>query len=237
MNRKLLVTLIFSLNLVTYAQYNGNNFSVGGYGLYTTSASIYLNPNAPDIVLRNASFVIEDILNPGIDIRYRLSEPVIIGLNIDYINVSEKAQNLSGFLGSRIVPIETEDGFILIPIELTAHYLLPFSTESFKFLMGGGAGYYQGEFTRKVSTTQVSNITKETAIGLHVSISMEYIIIENLIARIQMKFRDPEFTVSSKYNEQEVEYRGQTLTLPEDAFDTKINMDGIGFLLGLAIQF
>ena len=237
MNRKLLTAIIFTLNLVVYAQYNGNNFSIGCYGLYTTSASIYLNPNAPDIVLRNESFVIEDILNPGIDIRYRLSEPVIIGLNIDFINVSEKAQNLSGFLGSRIVPIESEDGFNMIPVELTVHYLLPFSTESFKFLMGGGAGYYRGEFTRKVSTTQVSNVTKETAFGLHVSISMEYIIVEYLIARIQMKFRDPELTVSSKYDEQQVEYKGQTLTLPADAFNTKINMDGIGFLLGLAIQF
>jgi hypothetical protein len=237
MNRKLLVTIIFTLNLVAFAQYNGNNFCIGGYGLYTTSASIYLNPNAPDIVLRNASFVIEDILSPGIDIRYRLSEPIIIGLNIDYINVSEKAQNLYGFLGNKIVPIETKDGFILIPVELTTHYLLPFSTESFKFLMGAGIGYYTGEFIRKVSTTQVSNITKETAFGIHVSISMEYIIIENLIARIQMKFRDPEFTVSSKYDEQEVQYADQVLMLPTDKFNTKINADGIGFLLGLAIQF
>jgi hypothetical protein len=66
---------------------------------------------------------------------------------------------------------------------------------------------------------------------------MEYVIVEKLIARFQMKFRDPEFTVSSKYDQQEVEYRDQRLTLPGDAFDTKINMDGIGFMFGLAFQF
>jgi hypothetical protein len=236
-NKNLLIGAILFLNFSAFAQYNGYNFSIGGYALYTTTASLFLNPNAPDIVLRNASFDIEDILNPGIDVRYKVSEPLILGLIIEYINVSEKAQNLSGFIGNSIIKIETDDGFIFIPIELTAYYLLPFSTELFKFLMGGGVGYYNGEFVRKVSTTQVSNVSKETAFGIHVSISMEYVIVEKLIARFQMKFRDPEFTVSSKYDQQEVEYRGQRLTLPGDAFDTKINMDGIGFMFGLAFQF
>jgi hypothetical protein len=237
MNKRIIIFLIVLINIVAHGQYNGDDFSISGYGLYTTSASLFLNPSAPDIVLRNESFTIEDILNPGIEIRYRVSDPLIIGLNVEYINISEKAQNLSGFLGNRVVKIEAEDGFILIPIELTAYYLLPFSTESFKFLMGGGFGYYNGEFLRKVSTTQVSNVSKETAFGIHVSISMEYIIIDNLLARIQMKFRDPEFTVSSKFDHQLVEYAGQPLRLPEDAFNTKINMDGLGFMFGLSLQF
>lgn len=237
MNLKLILSLFVLFNVASYGQYNGNNFSIGIYGLYTTSASLFLNPNAPDIVLRNESFVIKDILNPGIDIRYRVSDQVILGLNIGYMNVTETAPNLSGFLGNSIVAIKVDDGFVLIPVEITIHYLLPFSTESFKFLMGGGAGYYNGRFVRKIGTTQVSNVSKEAAFGIHVSVSMEYVIIENLLARFQMKFRDPDFTVSSRYDKQEIDYRGETLILPGEAFDTKINVDGIGFLLGLALQF
>ncbi|MGD8305808.1 MAG: hypothetical protein PVF17_04065 [Ignavibacteria bacterium] len=237
MKLRLVLSIFVLVSLTSYSQYNGNNFSVGIYGLYTTTASLFLNPNAPDIVLRNEAFVIKDILNPGMEFRYRVSDPLILGLNVEYINVTESATNVSGFVGNRIVAIRVDDGFILIPVELTAHYLLPFSTESFKFLMSGGAGYYNGIFVRKIGTTQVSNISKETAFGIHVSVAMEYVILENLLARFQMKFRDPDFTVSSKYDEQEIQYRGEDLLLPDEPFDTKINMDGIAFSLGLAFQF
>ncbi|MFB3057182.1 MAG: hypothetical protein ACE1ZQ_08485, partial [Ignavibacteriaceae bacterium] len=196
-----------------------------------------LNPNASDIVLRNASFDIEDIFNPGADIRFRVSEPLILGLSIEYMNITETVPNLNVFLGGSIVTIEVEDGFKLIPIEFTAYYLLPFSTEGFKFLMGGGLGYYNGEFIRKVGEAEVTSVQEENAIGIHVSVSMDYIPINNVAVRFQMKFRDPQFTVTSHYSRTEVEYEGNVIILPEESFETKINVDGITFMLGAAFQF
>ena len=213
------------------------DFSLGVYGFYTTSASIFLNPNASDIVLRNSSFDIEDIFNPGADIRFRVSEPLILGLSVEYMNITETALNLNVFLGGSIVTIEVEDGFKLIPIEFTAYYLLPFSTEGFKFLMGGGLGYYNGEFIRKVGEAEVTSVQEENAIGIHVSVSMDYIPINNVAVRFQMKFRDPQFTVTSHYSRTEVEYEGNVIILPEESFETKINVDGITFMLGAAFQF
>jgi hypothetical protein len=237
MNRKFLFILLLLINFPNFCQYNGNDFSIGGYGYYTTSASIFLNPNASDIVLRNSSFVIEDIFNPGVDIRIRVSEPLILGLAVEYMNITETAPNLNVFLGGSIVTINVEDGFQLIPIEFTAYYLLPFSTEGFKFLMGGGLGYYSGEFIRKVGEAEVTSAQKEKAIGIHVSVSMDYIPINDIAVRFQMKFRDPQFTVTSQYNQTEVEYEGNIIILPEESFDTKINVDGITFMLGAAFQF
>ncbi len=213
------------------------DFSLGVYGFYTTSASIFLNPNASDIVLRNSSFDIEDIFNPGADIRFRVSEPLILGLSVEYMNITETVLNLNVFLGGSIVTIEVEDGFKLIPIEFTAYYLLPFSTEGFKFLMGGGLGYYNGEFIRKVGEAEVTSVQEENAIGIHVSVSMDYIPINNVAVRFQMKFRDPQFTVTSHYSRTEVEYEGNVIILPEESFETKINVDGITFMLGAAFQF
>ncbi len=213
------------------------DFSLGVYGFYTTSASIFLNPNASDIVLRNSSFDIEDIFNPGADIRFRVSEPLILGLSVEYMNITETVPNLNVFLGGSIVTIEVEDGFKLIPIEFTAYYLLPFSTEGFKFLMGGGLGYYNGEFIRKVGEAEVTSVQEENAIGIHVSVSMDYIPINNVAVRFQMKFRDPQFTVTSHYSRTEVEYEGNVIILPEESFETKINVDGITFMLGAAFQF
>jgi hypothetical protein len=237
MNRKFLLILLLLINFPNFCQYNGNDFSVGVYGFYTTSASIFLNPNASDIVLRNSPFVIEDIFNPGVDIRYRVSEPLTLALGVEYMNVTETAPNLNVFLGGSIVTIDVEDGFQLIPIEFTAYYLLPFSTEGFKFLMGGGLGYYIGDFIRKVGDAEVTSVQEDIAIGIHVSVSMDYVPINNVAVRFQMKFRDPQFTVTNHYNRTEVEYEGNIIILPEESFDTKINVDGITFMLGAAVQF
>ncbi len=225
------------INFPHFCQYNGKDFSLGAYGFYTTSASIFLNPNASDIVLRNSSFDIEDIFNPGVDIRFRVSEPLILGLSVEYMNITETVPNLNVFLGGSIVTIDVEDGFKLIPIEFTAYYLLPFSTVGFKFLMGGGLGYYNGEFIRKIGDADLTSVQEENAIGIHVSVSMDYLPINNVAVRFQMKFRDPQFTVTSQYNQTEVEYQGHIIILPEESFDTKINVDGITFMLGAAFQF
>jgi hypothetical protein len=237
MNRKFLLILLLLINFPNFCQYNGNDFSIGVYGFYTTSASIFLNPNAPDIVLRNSSFDIEDIFNPGMDIRYRVSEPLILALGFEYINVTETAPNLNVFLDGSIVTIDVEDGFQLIPIEFTAYYLLPFSTVGFKFLMGGGLGYYIGDFIRKVGDAEVTSVQEDISIGIHVSVSMDYVPINDVTVRFQMKFRDPQFTVTNNYNQSEVEYEGHVIILPEESFDTKVNVDGITFMLGAAVQF
>ena len=41
------------------------------------------------------------------------------------------------------------DGYELYPVELSIYYFLPFSTEDFKFYMGGGMGIYPGKRTRE----------------------------------------------------------------------------------------
>lgn len=237
MNIKFVIIFFLLLQFPLLCQYNGNDFSIGIYGVYTKSASIFLNPNASDIVLRNQSFVIEDILNPGADIRIRVSEPLILGLNIENINITESSPNLTAFVGGSVVRLNVDDGFKLIPVELTAYYQLPLSTERWKFLMGGGVAYYTGEFIRKVGETSISNVQKEAEFGIHVSASVDYVPVNLVVLRFQMKFRDPEFTVTSQYDEQEIVYQGHIIILPGGSFDTKINMDGITFMLGAAIQF
>jgi hypothetical protein len=236
MNAKYIIVFFLLFPASFLCQYNGSFMSIGVYGVYTTSASIFLNPNASDVVIRNQSFIIEDITNPGADIRIRISEPLILGLNVEIIEITEPSPNLSAFVGGSVVRLNVEDGFRLMPVELTAYYLLPFSTERWKFLMGGGVAYYSGEFIRKVGNTSVSNVHKEAEFGIHVSASLDYVPISFAVIRFQMKFRDPQFTVTSRYAQQEIEYQGHTVTLPGESFETKINMDGITFVLGLAVQ-
>ena len=132
MRTSIIIIFNFLFYIPVLCQYNGNDISIGVYGFYTTSASVFLNPNASDIVVRNESFQIEDIWNPGADIRFRVSEPLILGLNIEYIRTTKSAPNLNVFLGGSVIPLRVDDGFKLIPVELSAYY---FAQNNKRFLM------------------------------------------------------------------------------------------------------
>jgi outer membrane protein W len=233
-----LFTIIFlSVSLTSFAQFGENKLGVGINLVYTTSAQIFLNPNASNIEIRNKSYTLEDIWNPGLDIRYRFTNEFIAGLNVEYMKKTNEAPNLTAFIGNQVVVLDVEDGFRVIPIELTLYYFFPFSTEDFKFMMGGGLGYYYGQFVRKFNEVELEVIHRNISLGIQVSASMDYIIFKNFSARFEMKFRDPQYNVKSKYTKSEVTYQGNTIQLPEDAFETKVEIDGLTFILGLIYNF
>lgn len=229
--------IFFLFSMTTLAQFGENNLGIAINAVYTTSADIFLNPNASNLDVRNKSYTLENIWNPGLDIRYRFSEEFILGLNVEYVNKTGEAPNLTAFIGNQVVVLRVEDGFRVIPIELTAHYFFPFSTEDFKFLMGGGLGYYRGEFVRKFNDVELEVVQRKITLGIHVSAAMDYIIHKNLSARFEMKFRNPQYSVKSKYTKTEVTYQGNTIQLPDDAFETKIDIDGLTFGFGLVLNF
>lgn len=114
---------------------------------------------------------------------------------------------------------------------------MPFSTELFKFNMAGGIGYYHAIHTRKFGDTDISNLETKPVIGIQVSTGMEYLITENIGVRIQMKFRAPEIKVKSKYNSTTVNYKGNTITILQDTFDSKVSVNGAVFMLGVSYSF
>jgi outer membrane protein W len=233
---RLFLVLIALLSTSSFAQFGAGGIGIAVNAVYTTSAEIYLNPNSSNLEVRNRSFALENIWNPGVDIRYRFTNEFILGLNVEYIKKTDFAPNLTAFIGNQVFIFEVEDGLSVIPIELTAHYYFPFSTEEFKFMMGGGLGYYIGEFVRKFQDVDLEIAQRKFALGFHVSASMDYIIVENLSARFEMKFRNPQYTVTSKYSKTEVTYQGSVIQLPDNAFDTKVDIDGLTFIFGLVIN-
>lgn len=232
-----LLIILFFLSQISYSQYNGNKFSLGINAVYTTTAKVYLNPNSSDQTLRNNYFLLEDIINPSMDFRYRLSNPLIIGVNVEYMTKTASGSPLRVFINNSVSTIEVEEGFKLIPIELSLFYLLPFSTESFKFLMGGGGGYYFGEHIRKFGDAEVESVEREAAFGIHVSISMEYLIRDNIGIRTEMKFRDPQFNLTNRYTKERVNLGETVISLTQNQFDSKVNVDGVTFVLGAIFNF
>jgi outer membrane protein W len=236
MARIVIIVLIF-ISSLNFAQYNGKDFSLFLGVDYATSAQIFLNPNSSDIILRNKSFEIANLYGPAFDFRYRLTDAIIVGLSSEYLSKSVTARNLTVFAGNQIIRLEVEDGVIFIPLEASVHYHMPFSTELFKFTMAAGLGMYYGEQTRSFGDTKIRNIKKDIVFGLLVSMGMEYFPLEQVGVRLELKFRDPEINVKNQYEKTVVNYKGTEVTLLQDNFDSKINLDGISFLLGMTFQF
>ena len=237
MKKYIVVILAIVIGGISFAQSGEKKFSMFVGFDYTTSAQIYLNPNSSDIIIRNRSFELVNLYSPVFDFRYSLNSDLIIGLSSEYISKSENGFNQTIIEGSQIRLAEVNDGDVFIPIELSVHYLMPFSTEQFKFAMGGGFGYYYGSHTRVLGDTEIENIERKNSIGILVSIGMEYLILEQFGVRLDLKFRDPEVKVTSIYQDSSINYNGRTLQVTQDAFDTKINLNGISFMIGTTFHF
>lgn len=231
---KIIIILVsfFILSKTTFAQYENSNLGIAVNYSYTTSSKLYLSPNAQDPILRNQNVEMGGAKSYGIDIRYRISEPLIIGLSAEYLKNTKNHDEFSvgGFV------IDIDDGFELIPVELTLYYLVPFSTEKFKFYMGAGAGLYFGKHIRNFSDVSVSDIGSETTYGIQVATGMDYVANEFISLRVEMRFRDPELDMKSKYSKQIFEYRGRSLLLSRETFETKSNVDGMTFLVGIVFR-
>ena len=234
---KHLIIFILLFSVSANAQYNDKNFGLGLNFVYTTNARIFLNPNSADPVERNSSFGMTDIINPGINLRYKLFENVLLDLNLEYMKSTATGNNEKVITNTGLRYIQVKDGFKVIPVELSLYYMIPFSTEKFKFLMGGGVGYYYGSMIRKFGNAEVSNVERNSAYGIQVAVDVNYLLRENIAFKFEMKFRDPQFTVRSRYNQKQYDYNGTKVTVTRQEFDSKIDVNGVTFVLGTIFYF
>ncbi|MGD8780398.1 MAG: OmpW family outer membrane protein [Ignavibacteria bacterium] len=215
------------------AQYDDNDFSISINYNYTTTSKLFLNPKSEDEFTSNQSLDYDDVKSVSAEIRYRINESLTLGLSVEKYKIKHIRQDYSvtGYL------MNVEDGFKIYPVQLTAYYILPFSTELFKFYMGGGVGIYFGEHIRNFSDVSVTDAGSSTELGIHIKTGLDYMVEDFLSIRGEMNFRDPEVDLTSKYNKSVFEYQNRTYLLSGNSFDTKVNIDGVSFTIGAAFHF
>lgn len=218
------------------AQYNGNDFGLYLAANYTTSARFFLNPDATQKLIREDNVELVDNYSGSIELRYRLAESIMLGVGTEYIEKVSKERNVIGF-HPQLAGVEVEEGYQMIPVEASIYYFIPFSTDNLKFYMGGGLGIYFGEYIRDFADVSLENTGRDFSWGIHGRMGMDYMVTNYFSVRGEMKFRDPDFRMESKYNKEFFVYQGKTRTLPQKPFATKINIDGMTFAFGLVFHF
>lgn len=233
-----ILLLIFFVSLPNvFAQYENHNFSIAGYYNYTVASSLYSNPRHPDDWVRGFAQSIDYLPSYSFDIRYRITERVIIGLGAEYLKSTKVVNPVEGISQTGPVTIAADDGYELFPVELTVLYYLPFSSDKFKFFMGGGVGVYFGNINRDINGLGVTNIERQYDVGLNVIFGTDYMILDNLAIRGQLKFRDPDFENKVQYDDVSTVVDDETILIRNDSFYSRVNVDGIIFTIGAAFFF
>ncbi|MFQ5797583.1 MAG: hypothetical protein ACE5H0_02695 [Bacteroidota bacterium] len=212
-------------------------FSVELRSSYTTTSKVFFNPDAASAFERNQFFPVDDIFGLGLDFRRDVAYNLKVGISIEYISASSPFTQSVRDRKGQDFELVLDDGYRLIPVELSSYFVIPFSGERVKVYMGGGVGFYVGE--RKVEAAGITTQTleKNTRFGIHVMSGVDYFLTPILALRGELKFRDPQVESTSRYPDKPVEYEGRTILFDQRPFRSRINIDGITFNLGVMFRF
>ena len=218
------------------AEAQEHQFSFTLRGGYTTTSRIFYNPDSPSPDLRGQFTGIDNIYAPGIELRWMIpGHPIAISFAAEYVSKFNEEVQLVGFLNPpRALPVK--EGLRLVPLELGALIFVPLGSEKVHLTMGGGLGMYFGRRYLTIAGVEASQQNKPVSFGIHVETSFDYLITSGVFARLDMRFRDPEYTTESRFQQAATQYGGVLILLPRDPFRAKINVNGLNFGLGIGLE-
>lgn len=211
----------------------GHRFSVSAFGSVTTSSKLFPWPNARDDIARGTFSPIDAVLGAGVDIRGPLpGAGLALGLAAEYLagSIASSIPNTTG-------TIPVEDGYVAIPVEATGYFSIPVGGPTLDFYMGGGAGLYFGGRVYRYAGVEASTLDRSIATGIHVLTGLGYSVTGRLLVRTELKFRNVQLETVQRFDSPATVYDGVTVPLPQGRFTSRIQVDGMHFILGLALLF
>jgi hypothetical protein len=205
-------------------------FTITLKGTLTTSSQLFPNPDSPD-PLERAEFVpLENQFGMGLEVRYAFPETrLAASLSAEYLEASSSGMTES------LIPFT--DGYRVIPVELTAFFLIPISGPSLDVYMGGGIGAYIGERTYSLAGVDAPAVEHRTGVGIHVLGGVTVRLNEMFGVTGEMKFRDLQFDAANEFPVSRIYHDGRVIEVSTDAFSSQVHTDGVIFQLGLAVAF
>ncbi|MBM4175701.1 MAG: hypothetical protein FJ213_05950 [Ignavibacteria bacterium] len=233
-----IIIIFTSLTAHVFGQPHGYRHSFSGSVNYITTSKMFLNPQSSDPIVRNSHYRFDKIWSYSFEYRINLyNQTILAGVGAEYLSKLKTDFPMRVLRNDLVRTMNITDGYELIPIEFTGYYVFPFSGNSFRMVMGGGFGAYIGKHVRKIGEISVSPVEKKITFGFHVTAGAEYFVYDFVSIRFDMKFRDPDFEVKSKYSPTETTINGDRIRVLNNEFYSRINVDGINFIFGLAVHF
>lgn len=170
-------------------------------------------------------------LGYGADVRWRIIwDRFYLGFSVEKVSALD---DVSVYYNDSDIPIPFNEGFQLTAMELSGYYVVPISSEQIKFYLGGGFGTYDGDRNFSIAGIKAATVSTISYLGIHVMTGIDYQLLPRLGMRFEIKFRDPHFDVTTKFDQIETVYRGRIVQLPQGEYVTKINLFGVNYAGGL----
>ncbi len=212
-------------------------FGISVSGNYTTSSKVYPNPYSSDLSLRNGFYPLDDFYNPATELFWKISDNLELGFSLEYMRVTADNRFVTVFDGLVTRSLRVTDGFELYPIELNLYYKLPFSMPDWGFYIYGGAGIYPGNFVREMGDAELRTVEQQSGYGIQVGVGGDYNAYKDILITYGMKFRDPQVLIKSQYKNEDFTYNNKKYKAGQPEFDSKINVDGVVFMMGVRYNF
>ncbi len=225
------IVLLLSVGVVLISA-NDRNLSLSLKGSFTTNTRFLYNIDKPNVYSTNRT--LSSNLGYGADIRWNvLWERFYLGFSVEKVSGVDRVSVLYENLDFLEVPYE--EGFDLLGLELSGYYVVPISSEQVQFYIGGGFGTYDGKRNFSIARISAETISSRSYIGIHVMTGIDYRIYSRIGLRFEIKFRDPHFDVTTKFEQASAEYQGKRVLLPQGEYVTKVNLYGVNYAGGVVI--
>jgi len=228
------IVLVAGLWLPANSQ-EAHRYSISVFGTLSTSSKLFRNPDSPNDLLREQYVPFDNFLSEGIDVRRDFPDIHLqVGLSIEYLTKSQ-TYYLTSPATFQAIPVE--DGFSVVPIELSGYFPIPISTSSFHVYIGGGTGMYLGSRHYEYAGAQAGTVSHKTEFGIQVLSGIEYAIASPFLIRCEAKFRDVQFETTNQFQQPAVHYLRSTEPLDEIPFTSRISIDGLALNIGIVYEF
>jgi opacity protein-like surface antigen len=209
------------------------HFSISAKGSLTTGSQLFPNPNSPDEFQRAQFYSLKDIWGFGVEVRYRFPETdLALALSADYLRKVERSDIR---VAGKLIP--EEDGYRVIPVELTGYFIIPISGEQVGVYIGGGAGVYFGRRVWRRANVEATTIDAGNGYGIHVLSGVSYRFTDFFSLNAEMKFRDLQFESVNQFPVAQTLFGSTLVTLPTQIQTSRVHTDGMIFQLGAVIDF
>jgi hypothetical protein len=214
-----------------------NDLSIYVSGNYVSSATIQINPYSSDIIERNTTDELSGGYGYGLAIKKKiLGDNLFFSLSTEFLQITDNSlvqelQNDTSFVRARVT-----ESLKFIPLEFALYFNLPQALEDLNIFLGGGAGIYFGDRTRKMAGFETVTTSKSPTVNIVVLFGMEYFMDKHFSLLLEMRVRQGEYKVSNHFPTNHLSFQGQDYQFQQD-FNSKIFVDGLKLSLGLGYTF
>lgn len=225
-----LLALVLGTTLC-YSQEEAWKFTVGLKGTYTSSAKLYLNPQGTTPESRSEHLKFSPLFGGGLELRVeRSDERFFFVVSTEYLFAHSKEEELVAITSPPRTMV-IDDGLFVIPIEVTANVYIPLGSDRLRAAMGAGLGAYYGERVLEIGGVESSSVRSSIGYGMNIRAVLEYQVKTGMHISFDLKFRDPEISVTNQFDPGSTSSRG-----PRE-ITTLINLDGMTVGLGVLYEF